>query len=274
MSSADLTRRALTFGAQDSTTGWFDRDYAESIIQGSIQPQGASLQNLPCGSYAKYPNTLFTPDVIHEGDQIEDAFGDIYEVNTVVRWSRLNEDSHAVCELIKKQLDQRDATSGSWHLDADSLTTDQRSRTKVWLDTYLSLLCTHVTQFDGADYPIKYLFNAELGVDADIVFSIGKEPSTPLLDYNHVAYAFNEAVTINLYAVNKTGVTATNLIEEAEQDIRDIATDHGIVEGRSIRNIKTTKHSPVDLGDRTYLWNTTITSVSYTHLTLPTNREV
>jgi hypothetical protein len=265
MTSADVTRRELSFGVQDGTTGWFRKLYAETTIKGSIQPQGSVMSLLPCGSYAKYPNTLFTEYVVHEGDQIIDADLDIYELNTVVKWSWLDMFSHRTCEAVKKQFDQRDATSGTWHLDSDALSTDPRSRHKVYLDAYLNpanIVGDYITCFDGADYPIKYLFNADLGVDTDLVISIGKEAATSRLDYLHKTYAFEETVPINLYAVNKTGITAPNLIEQAEQEIRHAVTDNPTTLG-SIRSIQSTKHTPMDLGDKNYLWNTTVT-IKYT----------
>jgi hypothetical protein len=263
MSSASVTRRALSFGAQDSITGWFSKVYTDTTIKGSMQPQGASVSFLPCGNYAKYPHTFFTEYVVHEGDQIVDADLAVYELNTVVKWSWNNKFSHYQCEAVKQDYANRDATSGTWHLDSDSLTTDPRSRHKVYLDTYLTpanISGDYLTCFDGADYPSKYLFLATLGVDTDAVISIGKEAATPLLDYNHKAYAFVESALINIYAVNKVGITATNLVEQIEQEIRHVITDHPI---GSIRSIQATKHTPIDLGNKTYLWNTTVT-IKYT----------
>jgi hypothetical protein len=263
MSSADVTRRELSFGSQDSTTGWYALNYALSTIKGSMQPQGAALMGLPCGSYSKYPHTFFTEYLVHEGDQIEFPIGSLnyYTLNTVTEWWCLDKFSHRVCEAVKQQFPLRDDTSGTWHLDSDLLTTDSRSRHKVYLDGYLSLPgIDYITCFDGADYPIKYLFNDDLGVDTDLVISIGKEPATALTDYNHSTYAFVESVPINIYAVNKTGLTATNLVEQAEQEIRHIITDHPL---GSIRSIQTIKHTPIDLGNCNYLWNTTIT-IKYT----------
>jgi hypothetical protein len=262
MTSADLTRRELSFGAADPTTGWYAKVYAESTIEGVLQPQGASMSFLPCGSYAKYPHTLFTEYVVHEGDQIVDANLAVYELNTVSLYSWLDMFSHRTCEAVKQEFDNRDATSGSWHLDGDSLTTDPRSRHKILLDTYLGA-DNFITCFDGADYPIKYLFLNTLGINTEVVISIGKEAATPLLDFQDKPYAYIETVPINIYAVDKVGHTATNSIEQKEQEIRHILTDYATVEGRSLRSIQSTKHTPTDLGNKTSLWCTTLT-IKYT----------
>jgi hypothetical protein len=161
MSSADLNRRELSFGAQDSITGWYAKVYTETTIKGSVQPKGSMMSILPCGSYASYPHTLFTEYVVHEGDQIVDVNLAVYELNTVALYSWLDMFSHRACEAVKQEYPNRDATSGSWHLDGGSLTTDPRSRHKIYLDTNLTpanINGDYITCFDGADYPIKYLF--------------------------------------------------------------------------------------------------------------------
>jgi hypothetical protein len=258
MSSASVTRRALSFGAQDSITGWFSKVYTDTTIKGSMQPQGASVSFLPCGNYAKYPHTFFTEYVVHEGDQIVDADLAVYELNTVVKWSWNNKFSHYQCEAVKQDYANRNATSGTWHLDADSLTTDPRSRTKKYFETY-TLTGDYILQFDGVDYAIKYLFNPVLGVDTDFLVSCGQEPATALYTDKGYPYAFIEHPTVNLYAVNKSGVTAPRILEQAEQEIRHILTDHPFVQGRSKRFIDAFKYNRVDLGAGSYLWNTSIT---------------
>jgi hypothetical protein len=252
MSSADLTRRALSFGAQDSVTGWYELVRSDSTIKGSIQPQGASVGFLPCGSYSKYSHTLFTEYVVHEGDQIVDADLDVYELNTVTKWSWLDKFSHRVCEAVKQTYANRAATSGTWHTAADSLTTDPRSRHKIYLDTHLSVSPSIITCFDGADYPIKYLFTTALGLDLDCVVSIGKDAATSLLDYQQKTYAFIESVPITIYGLSP------NEVESVEQSIRHVFTDHPIVAGRTIRSMQSVKHQPIDIGGRT-LWSTTLT---------------
>jgi hypothetical protein len=263
LSSADVTRRALSFGAQDTYTGWYDKDYTESTIKGSMQPQGSSMMGLPCGNYTKYPNTFFTEYVVHEGDVIVDANLKKYELLTVTPWSWLDQFSHYVCEAALRDEDDRDATSGTWHTDSDSLTTDPRHRTKVYLDTYLTpgnIAGTHITCFDGADYHLKYLFNAALGVDTDLVLSIGEESTVTEDTIYDLPYKDTVSIPITLYAVNKTGITATNLIEQAEKEIQLVLDEHPLgIGSTSKRSLSSSKPSRVDLGNGTYLWQKVVT---------------
>ena len=92
MTSASVTRRNLNVAL---------RTYAETTIKGVIQPQGTNLNGLSIGNYAKYAHTFFTADVIYEGDQIEDANHDVYEVLNVQAYWWLDAFSHYVCELLK-----------------------------------------------------------------------------------------------------------------------------------------------------------------------------
>jgi hypothetical protein len=253
MSSADVTRRELSFGAQDTITGWYTKVYTDTIIKGSMQPQGAAIAGLPCGFYAKYPHTFFTEYVVHEGDLIKDVYLVEYELHTVVPWMWLDQFSHYTCEAVKLEVPKRGATSGTWHTDADTLTTDPRSRHKIYLDTYLAVSPDIITCFDGADYPIKYLFDTALGVDVDCVVSIGKDNASSLLDYLHKIYGFIESVPITVYGL------AANEVESVEQSIRHVFTDYPIVDGRTVRSIQSVKHAPIDLGAKNLLWSTTVT---------------
>jgi hypothetical protein len=263
MSSASVTRRALSFGAQDSITGWYAKVYTDTTIKGSMQPQGSAVSFLPCGNYAKYPHTFFTEYVVHEGDLIKDSYNIEFELNTVVSWSWLNKFSHYLCEAVQNTFDNRDATSGTWHLDSDSLTTDPRSRTKIYLDTYLTpanIDGDYITCFDGADYPIKYLFNAALGVDTDLVLSIGEESTVTEDTIYDLPYKDTVSIPITLYAVNKTGITATNLIEQAEREIQKVLVDHALSIGStSKRSLSSSKPNRIDLGNGSYLWSKVVT---------------
>jgi hypothetical protein len=263
LTSFSVTRRALSFGARDSVTGWYAPVYTDTVIKGSMQPKGSSVNTLPVGGYASYPHTFFTEYVVHEGDIIKDADLDIYVLNTVVKWSYGDKFSHYVCEAVKQEFDLRDATSGTWHLDSDSLTTDPRSRTKVYLDTYLTpgnINGNYITCFDGADYHIKYLFAATLGVDVDLVISIGEETTVTEDTIYDLPYKDIVAVPITLSAVNKTGHTATNLIEQAEKEIQLVLDEHPFSFGSTTkRSLSSSKPSRVDLGNGTYLWQKVVT---------------
>lgn len=255
--SFDVTRQELSFGAQDPITGWFRKYYSSSTIKGSVQPKGSSISRNYGGKYA---NNFLTEYVVHEGDQIIDADLAVYELTTVEKWSIANKFSHRVCEAILKEQTNRDSTSGTWHTSTEAISSDPRDRTKKLLEAYpLVITGKYILQFDGQDYPMKYLFNNDLGVDADLVVSVGQTSATALFTDKGYIYAFFEHPTITLYAVNKSGTTAPNILEYAEQEIRRIITEYPVVSGRSKRFIDSVKHNRELLGSGDYLWDTEIT---------------
>ena len=139
MTSANVTRKALTLGSRDTYTGWCAKNYTETTIPMVIRPSGSSFMISGFGYYAKYPHTGFTTYIVYTDDLIEDAWGYNYRVDTVEFENLLDQFSHRTIKLTKLQdYEARAATSGTWHLDSDSVTTDIRSRTKTWLDTYIS----------------------------------------------------------------------------------------------------------------------------------------
>jgi hypothetical protein len=122
----------------------------------------------------------------------------------------------------------RPATSGTWHLDSDSLKTDVRYRQRLFLSDHLSSAditkddasqATYITAFSNADYPITKVFVTK-GVD--LIFSVDSGESEGLVGHDKSAYAYHESVPIDLFAINKTGITATNLIEKGYQELRRI----------------------------------------------------
>jgi len=96
------------------------------------------------------------------------------------------------------------------------------------------------------------------GKDVDLVFAVEKTVSEPLYTYNHRPYGFKETVPVTVYVCNKTGLTANNLVEQAEQELRRCADDAFIVTGLgSLREITSIKHTPIDLGS-TIMQSTTV----------------
>ena len=261
-SSADVTLYILTLGDADSITGWYEKAYGSGVIKMIVRPKGSSFNLMGVGLYAKYDNTGFTADAVSDGDVVEDSNGMFYLVRSTQEEWWLDTFSHYVCDLAKRDFSDQPTTSGTWHLDSDALTTDPRSRHKIYLDG--NLVATHlkkdngttnadyITCFDEPPYPMKRVF---LTKGIDLVFSIGKEDAKQLTTYNHYPYAFEESVPITVSAVNKSDVTGTNLVEQAEQEIRRIITALPL---GSIRSIDTVKHKPVDLG-ATQLYSSTVT---------------
>jgi len=154
------------------------------------------------------------------------------------------------------------ATGVVWHTGYWGTSTDPRHRHKVLLDTYLDgdnlrkddgvTPANYITCFGSPEYPMSMVFN---GKTRDLIFSVSSVEATPKEDYRHKIYAYDEKVEIVCYAVDKTGITATNLLEQAEQEIRRIATTYPT---GSLRRIDVSKPSFTLLGTQK-LWHTTIT---------------
>ena len=279
LKTVDVTLKTLTLGTQDTVTGLYALTYsAGSTKTMNLAPKGASMIQTVLGYHNKYEMSGVTSAIVYEGDKVVDASGDTYKITQVTYYptKRSTAFSYAVCALTKVTFADRPSTSGTWHLDP-VLRTDPRYRHRTYL-VYLTAAnlkedngttnATYITCFDGADYPISRVF---LTNAVDLVFSVGKEQATTKTTYNHYIYAFEESVPITLYAINKSGLTATNLIEQAEQEIRHIVTDYPL---GSVRGISSIKHTPIDLGECT-LYSTTVT-IKYTRAndeyvpTLPT----
>jgi len=275
MPSATLTRRARSLGARDVFTGLCANVWTESTITGSIQNAGSSRLSMALGTYNKYPYNGYIPDVIHVGDEIKDAFNYYYTVDTAEQLTRLDEFiGYVPCKLNKiDDHSDREATSGTWHVDSDILVTDSRYRTKTYLQTYLlGAALPHlddgvtnastVFMFAGADYPLL-LELLPGGNDVDVVVTIDKATSTPRWTYLTYPYGFDETLKLELWAINKEGLTAMRLIDEMEEAIKKVVTDYPrySVLG-NIRALPKIDNPPKSLAeglDKYTLYNSTIT---------------
>lgn len=257
--TADATLKTLTLGATaDTTTGHYPATYVESAIKIVIAPKGQSTITTSVGYVGRYDYQAVTNAIVYEGDIIEYLDVD-YEVKHVTPFMSVNRgDGFAwyVCVLVKRDFAVEPASSGTWHTDSNSVGTDPRNRQKVLIDTYLTAAnikkddgatnASTLTCFDGATYPITRVFLTK-AVDAVAVISRGAT-STLYTDwvFGHKPYGFEEQVKIEIYAVNKTGITASNLAEKFEQEIRRIYTTYDAY--TNVRDLDTIEPSTIDLG--------------------------
>ena len=253
MTSANLTRRALSLGNRDPLTGLSAKVWTETTVKGSIQNAGSTSL---AGLWAKYPCTGIFPGPMYVDDEVKDLNNFYFTVKTSEHVSQLDNHVGYVCKLEKNELHfDRQSTIGTMHLDSESLRTDPRYRTKDWLDDYIS--DANITKDDGAaeaswviitekpDYSLKREFQDK---NVDVIGYIVNVDSKPMYNHVHYLYAFNESVTIRFCAVNKTEITAANVLEKFEQEIRHVQSDYPL---GSIRNISSIKDNDEDLGGLT-----------------------
>jgi len=261
------TLKTLTLGAADTTTGIYAVSYASSTIYANLAPRGYSTINTGLGYYGKYESTVVTSTHVLEGDIITVNAVDYEVVNAQVHPSKRADGFYwTTCYVVKRDFATQPATSGTWHVDSEAIKTDPRNRIKTVIDTYLVAAnitkddgvtnATTVTCFDGATYPIYRVFTTKT-VDAVAVISRGAS-SVLYTDwvFGHKPYGFEEQVKIDIYAINKTTITASNLAEKYEQEIRRIFTVYDAY--TNVRDIDTVAPSTIDLG-YSYLTKTTIT---------------
>jgi hypothetical protein len=251
--SFDVTRRALTLGSADSTTGWYAKTFSTSTIEMVIVPRSMQRLAFSAGVYPKYEVSAFHLDPVSEGDEIVDSASNYYEVETTEPHYLGDSLYYYETQLTKIPMHyDRPGSSGTWHLDSDSLITDVRYRQKEYIQDHItpahitkddgSTLATYIICFGKADYPISHIFVTK-GVD--LIFNIDIGESEALIQADKTAYAYHERVPITLYAINKTTITATNLIEKGYQELRLIAMTYP--EG-SVRRVGRARETSTSLG--------------------------
>jgi hypothetical protein len=259
--------KTLTLGATvDTTTGHFPYTYVESDIYMNFAPRAQATIRFSAGFNVKYDYIGVTSSLMYEGDIIKDDNDVEYKVEHVTPYKTQRSDGFTfqVCAMTKMDYEEHSASSGTWHLDSNSIGTDPRNRIKVLVDTYLAAAnikkddgvtnALTLTCFDSATYPLTRLF---LTKALDAVAVVSCEPSEPKEKHaiHRAPIGYNENVSITLSAVNKSGVTATNLIEQFEQEIRHVFTDNPTLRLKAITNGKSEN---IDFG-YCYLWQKTVT---------------
>lgn len=104
VASRDLTRRRLSLGTRDSTTGWYSKSFTEDTVEGVLIPKASSHLALRVGTYVRTDALLLTADCFEEGDELEDAFGKYWEVKAVRYVSVGDSFSHRECDLARLPL--------------------------------------------------------------------------------------------------------------------------------------------------------------------------
>jgi hypothetical protein len=226
--NSNVTLRTLSLGNQDTVTGHYAKAFATTCIRMVLVPKGSTLMVNAVGLYGKYDVTGYTADALNIGDQIIDAFGYYYSVELSEPYTWLNSLINYQSSLIKLGYHADEpSTSGTWHLDEDSLNDDPRYRTKVWLDTYLdgdnltkndgSTPVSFTSCFSGADYPLTTVFNTKA---IDLMYIVDDPVSTAILQADKSIYGYEEKVPVEIVTIDKTGISGKNLRWKAEHELR------------------------------------------------------
>ena len=262
MTSANVTRRALSLGDADATTGWYAKTFNETTIKMSIQPRGSNMLGTGAGFYAKYDITGFTASGVLEGDEIIDSNSTYYSVEAVEEEWWLDSFSHYICSLTRLPLHADRPTTYGTGASVD----DPRYRMKVYLDTYLTAAnlledngvteASFIVCFANPDYPIGKILITK---SVDLVFTCGEPNSVPLPGFNHKPYGYEESVPITVYTVNKSGITAENLKQQAEAELRRIAETYPAPTATTLHLIASTRSATQRYGGQsiygqTYVW--------------------
>ena len=132
---------------------------------------------------------------------------------------------------------------------------DPHYRTKVYLEYYIlnanltkdddMTQVTFIVCYGMPDYPIERIFKDK---NVDLVFSISKPDSTPIIDSTHYVIGYSEQVPITTFTVDKTGITGTKLNWKAETELRRISENNPL---GSLRQFKKLSDSEQNLGSTT-----------------------
>jgi len=98
--SCNVTRRKLSLGARDSTTGWRAKSWTEDTVKGIFTPRGSTPTALKAGTYVRSDALLRTCAGFSEGDEVQTNDGKYWEVKAVREfWFAQNNFSHRELDL-------------------------------------------------------------------------------------------------------------------------------------------------------------------------------
>jgi len=236
--SLDVTRRELTLGTPDYTTGWYAKEWSDSTIQGILSSRSATHVLVAAGTYARTDYLLLTKDVVEESDEIKDASGNYYEVKPV-RLRRIGDSfSHRECDLTHLPLHSLSYSSSTPSVE------DARSRTKTYWETYLDYdklqNKSFIVAYSNPDYSLTRVF---LDKEIDIIFAVNQSSGTPMMDpVSQAPYGYVESVPTDVQALDP------QLMHLGGAELRRITESYP---GGSKRNLETMRPTTIRLGSHT-----------------------
>lgn len=77
--SCNITRRKLSLGARDSTTGHRAKEFVEDTVKAIFVPKGSTQLALATGTYVRSDALVIVCDGFFEGDELQTADGNYWE---------------------------------------------------------------------------------------------------------------------------------------------------------------------------------------------------
>jgi hypothetical protein len=102
-----------------------------------------------------------------------------------------------------------------------------------------------ISAFGLPDYPLSRVFKDKA---VDVIFSVGTASAKAMRDFRQYPYAYEEIVPIEIFAVDKTGITGTKLRWKAEAELRRITEAYPLA---SIRWVTRVTDNEKKLGSQT-----------------------
>jgi hypothetical protein len=243
----DVTRRKLQLGTRDPTTGWYDKNYAESTIDMVFQKGNATVMNLPGGAYVRVDKIGMTLNPVEQSDEIKTQANRYYEVKAVEPvYAPADNFLYRDCGLV--YLPMHDLS----YSNLTPTVEDARYRTKDYWETYIdgSNLNAHnfTVCYADPDYPLVKVF---LTKGVHIIFAVDQPNSAPLIGHDRAAYGYEESVPTHVLTLD------TQLQWLAEAELRRICETYPSGSQRSLE--RRTSHDrwlgSVRLYDTEYIMN-------------------
>ena len=230
--SAEVTRRKLVLGSQDTITGWFAPSYTEEDIDMVILPSGSQYLRMLPGADVRFDAVGRTADPILPGDQIR-ANGIYYTIKEVKPWYILNSFAYRDAQLA--ELSTYEAGAEPKAASASSAAVDPRTRTKTFLDLYLSggNICKNdgatpapfITAFGYPPYSFQYVFKAPK--QKYVVYAID-EPnnSRAIPSGDQITRRYEITIPIHILCIDQPDATGTILKSNALKELRRICEEY------------------------------------------------
>lgn len=226
-----VTRRELSLGARDDTTGWYAKDFTETNKEMIVIPRGATSMAVKAGVYVRLDAVGLAADVFVEGDEI--VHGSVYyEVKTVKPYYFGDSFWYRECDLTLLPL------HGLTYATTTPTVDDARYNTKDYWETYMDndnlQSYSWIVCYSNADYPFVRVFKTK-GVA--IIFAIDQPTSEPEMGHDLTPVGYRESVPTHVLTLD------TQLQWLAEAELRRIVEENPLGSIRTLERKTSTVHN-------------------------------